>query len=423
MNRLRVKDGCFIHPDTYEPLRSIEVVITDRGVLSRNYYKDDNLVCWSVGCDFPHEDVANKQAPRCLDCDQSIKVGWGTAGAPCKYFTLIKVAFLDSKYLHEIRLGALSLFSKEDNRMSLYKYEDHLKRNREKIGNVLTEIYFVEHGNTYKMLFKPVRPLTEEELENIQQLEEAVQPTPFTEQHMASKKFKSHVIRGVTAMYPRINQPYHWSESQNKSVPCSATQDGAAYEMSFTMNKDQAAELYALMKEAYMEGREKSWPEEFPKAKKIFNKQEDGTYLAKTSIKAQYNGKLTNPPKQYDSQEKLLGEDFMLTTGSTVNIAVDFFPHKMNGGNVALWLRMVQVIKYVPYEAPSPFGKEEGFSVDDGAATPFGVDNSGDGFEADDDNDDDDVEEVKTPSKRKNQKPQADDDDDDIEDLISDWSK
>lgn len=240
---------------------------------------------------------------------------------------------------------------------------------------------------------------------------------------MASKKFKSHVIRGVTAMYPRINQPYHWSESQNKSVPCSATQDGAAYEMSFTMNKDQAAELYALMKEAYMEGREKSWPEEFPKAKKIFNKQEDGTYLAKTSIKAQYNGKLTNPPKQYDSQEKLLGEDFMLTTGSTVNIAVDFFPHKMNGGNVALWLRMVQVIKYVPYEAPSPFGKEEGFSVDDVAATPFGVDKSGDGFEADDDNDDDDVEEVKTPSKRKNQKPQADDDDDDIEDLISDWSK
>ena len=26
MNRLRTQDGCFVHPDTYEPLKSVEVV-------------------------------------------------------------------------------------------------------------------------------------------------------------------------------------------------------------------------------------------------------------------------------------------------------------------------------------------------------------------------------------------------------------
>ena len=31
MNRLQVQDGCFIHPDTYEPVASIQVVITDSG--------------------------------------------------------------------------------------------------------------------------------------------------------------------------------------------------------------------------------------------------------------------------------------------------------------------------------------------------------------------------------------------------------
>ncbi len=53
MKRLQTQEGCFIHPTTYEPLRLIEVVIVDSGKLSRNYYKDDKLVCWSFDFDFP----------------------------------------------------------------------------------------------------------------------------------------------------------------------------------------------------------------------------------------------------------------------------------------------------------------------------------------------------------------------------------
>jgi hypothetical protein len=79
-----------MHPDTYEPLRSIEVVITDSGTLSRNYYEDNKLACWSFDCDFPDAAVPNKLASRCLDCDKSIKTGRNAGGAPCKYFTTIK---------------------------------------------------------------------------------------------------------------------------------------------------------------------------------------------------------------------------------------------------------------------------------------------------------------------------------------------
>lgn len=421
MNRLQVQDGCFVHPDTYEPLRSVEVVITDSGTLSRNYYEDNKLTCWSFDCDFPDEAVSNKQASRCLDCTQSIKTGRNAGGAPCKFFTNIKVAFLGQNSLYEIRLSALSLFSRDDNRMNLYKYIEHLERNREHVGNVLTEIYFVEHRDFYKMYFKPVRPLAEEELADIKQLEKAGQSNPFKEQYMASK---SHIIRGVTALYPRINQPYHWSDKQNRSVPCDATEDGASYDLNFGMSKAQAKELYNLMNEAYKAAREDSWPK---KLEMRFKEQDDGTYVGKASLKAAYNGNPTSIPDQFDSKNKKLDSDFMLTTGSTVNVAVELFPYKINGGGVALRLRGVQVKKYVPYKPASPFDEEDGFSADEESGSPFASDDSDGGFEAEDtpkakpEADPFDDEEVKEPVKRKKKNNISDDDDDDIEDIISSW--
>jgi hypothetical protein len=286
---------------------------------------------------------------------------------------------------------------------------------------VLTEIYFVEHRDFYKMYFKPVRPLAEEELADIKQLEKADQSNPFKEQYMASK---SQIIRGVTALYPRINQPYHWSDKQNRSVPCDATEDGASYDLNFGMSKAQAKELYSLMNEAYKAAREDSWPK---KLEMRFKEQDDGTYVGKASLKAAYNGNPTSIPDQFDSKNKKLDSDFMLTTGSTVNVAVELFPYKINGGGVALRLRGVQVKKYVPYKPASPFDEEDGFSADEESGSPFASDDSDGGFEAEDtpkakpEADPFDDEEVKEPVKRKKKNDISDDDDDDIEDIISSW--
>jgi hypothetical protein len=436
MNRLQTQDGYFIHPDTYEPLSSIQVVITDSGTLSRSYYDAEGKInCWSFGCDFPDTKVpeATKQATRCLDCEQSIKRGNANRGAPCKFFTKIKVAILNKNFLYELRLGALSLFSREDNRMNLYKYIKHLKHNRESIGSVLTEIYFVQHYNIYKTYFKPVRLLTEDELISVEQLSKVVaqEINPFEntreELFMANK---THIIRDVEARYPRIDKPYRFDTKagkKGKSVPCDATEDGASYELDFILTKDQAKELYQVMQDAYKNatGRDKSWSD---KLDMPFKQQDDGTFIGKAKLKAAYDGTPTNVPDQFDAKNNRLEAGFMLTTGSTINVAVELIPYKIAAtgtSGVSLRVRGVQVLKYLPYNPPSPFSKEEGFSVDEKSENPFDEQNS----------DDDDMfeaketsskaapfaDEVEEPVKRTNKNEEATDEEENIEDIIASW--
>ena len=425
MKRLQTQDGYFIHPDTYEPLSSIQVVITDSGILSRSYYSSEGkLSCWSSGCDFPDQNVpeTTKQATRCLDCTQSIKRGNTNRGAPCKFFTRIKVAFLDRTFLYELRLGALSLFSKEDNRMNLYKYIKHLEHNRESIGSVLTEIYFVQHYNLYKMYFKPVRPLIEEELLDIEQIENAEE-----ELFMANE---THIIRNVEARYPRIDKPYRFdikAGNKGKSVPCDATEDGASYELDFVLTEEQAKELYAVMQNAYKnaKGRDASWSDNL---KLPFKKQEDGTFIGKAKLKAAYDGVPTSPPDQFDAADKPLEEGFMLTTGSTIHVAVELVPYKIiatGASGVSLRLRGVQVLKYIPYKPLSPFGEEEGFNADETSANPFEKENSNADklFEAEETPSKADpfAETVEEPVKRANKNQEPTDDEEGIEDIIASW--
>jgi hypothetical protein len=436
MNRLQTQDGYFIHPDTYEPLSSIQVVITDSGTLSRSYYNAEGKInCWSFGCDFPDTKVpeATKQATRCLDCEQSIKRGNTNRGAPCKFFTKIKVAFPSKNFLYELRLGALSLFSKEDNRMNLYKYIKHLEHNRESIGSVLTEIYFVPHYNIYKTYFKPVRPLTEDELISVEQLSKVVtqEINPFEnireELFMANK---THIIRNVEARYPRIDKPYRFDTKagkKGKSVPCDATEDGASYELDFILTKDQAKELYKIMQDAYKnaKNRDKSWSD---KLDMPFKQQDDGTFIGKAKLKAAYDGTPTNVPDQFDAKNNRLEAGFMLTTGSTINVAVELIPYKIAAtgtSGVSLRVRGVQVLKYLPYNPPSPFSKEEGFSADEKSDNPFVEQTSDDDdmFEAKETSSGADpfVDEIEEPVKRANKNEEATDEEENIEDIIASW--
>ena len=68
-------------------------------------------------------------------------------------------------------LGGRDLFSKSENKLTLYQYRDYLKSNGENLDAVLTEIYF-SNGDTHqpKIYFKPVRPLTTVEKADVQHL-------------------------------------------------------------------------------------------------------------------------------------------------------------------------------------------------------------------------------------------------------------
>ena len=178
------------------------------------------------------------------------------------------------------------------------------------------------------------------------------------------------IIDDVEALWPRINKPYRFDNAENRTVPCDAFDDNAKYEIKFRMSKDQAKALYLGMCEAYEARKEKGWPE---KVEMPFTKDDDGMYTYKATLKGAYGKEATLKPVQYDSKGVKLPEDFLLTTGSTVNIAVVFVPYNMREAGISLRLKAVQVIKYVPMEAASPFSAVEGGFEFSSEENPFEV--------------------------------------------------
>jgi len=237
----------------------------------------------------------------------------------------------------------------------------------------------------------------------------------------------SYIIENVEILYPRINQPYRYDASageNGKSVPCDAFEDGAKYETKFRMDKDKAKALYGQMAEAYSKAKEKSWPEkiDFP-----FDKQDDGSFIGKAVLKAAYGKEATNPPKQFDAKSKELPDDFRLTTGSTANVAVTFYPYNMREAGVSVRLRAVQVIKYLPMEAASPFSVvADGFELDSDnpfetvspvAEAPKAV--VSDDLFGDDTAEEAPVEQPKKTAKKKSVAPKEEDKD--LASIVDDW--
>lgn len=237
----------------------------------------------------------------------------------------------------------------------------------------------------------------------------------------------SYIIPNVEILYPRINQPYRFDSSageRGKSVPCDAFDDGAKYEVKFRMTGEQAKTLYGQMATAYQGAKEKGWPDKLPNP---FEKEEEGTFVGKAVLKAAYGKDATEPPKQFDAKSKELPEDFKLTTGSIGNVAVTFYPYKMAEAGVSIRLRAVQVIKYVPMEAASPFSAVEGgfqfsaeenpFEVVEPAAPAAPAEVVTDDLFGDDEPAQ--VEEPKKVVKKKAPAPKASDDA--LADIVADW--
>lgn len=210
-------------------------------------------------------------------------------------------------------------------------------------------------------------------------------------------------INDVEALWPKINRTYKFDSTEQKSIPCNAMDAGAEYNMQFRMNKDQAKALYEAMGKAYAEKKENNWPAKlaFP-----FKKDEDGTYTHKAKLKGAYGVEATRKPMQVDSKGVKLADDFLLTTGSMVNVAVIFKPYIMGkDAGVSLRLRAVQVTKYKPMEETSPFGVVEG------------------GFVSDNDNPFDAVEEpIAEPKKVESKKPVKEKvEDNDLSAIVDNW--
>ena len=84
----------------------------------------------------------------------------------------------------------------------------------------------------------------------------------------------------------------------------------------------------------------------FPSHDNVFEINDDGEFIVKTKLKGAFNNEPTSIT-QFDASNNELPKDFMLTTGSKINVFVTlvvYDPTRMDGSGVSLRLRQVQVI-------------------------------------------------------------------------------
>lgn len=194
-----------------------------------------------------------------------------------------------------------------------------------------------------------------------------------------------HIVTNAIAMYPRLNQPYRFDNAEQKSVPCNYMETGAGYDISFEVSREKASELKKLCLDAYGNAAradtKRRWPDQprFLPIKMITNEDGSQRFVGKAKLRAMYGTEKTQPPRQVDAQRNKLPDDFKLTTGSTVNVAVTIVPYMSGPDNygVSLRLRAVQVLALAESANDDPFSAVDGFVASAAparpAADPFGL--------------------------------------------------
>ncbi len=162
----------------------MNVVIVDAAHLARTYYEgeynpDDPQppACWSDDTQVPAKDVGGgKQSDRCMNCKQNISGSGQGKGKACRFSQRLAVVIegeLDKVY--QIQLPATSVFGdpKENGgKMGLQAYAKYLQAHNTPAIAVVTEMCFDENSEVPKLSFKPIRPLSEDELEGVVALKE-----------------------------------------------------------------------------------------------------------------------------------------------------------------------------------------------------------------------------------------------------------
>lgn len=165
--------------------RSMNVIIIKAAPkVSRTYYSGTYVegeavapTCWSSDSQRPDEAVKEKQAATCLTCPQNIK-GSGTGeGRACRYQQRLAVVIdgeVDKEEVYQLVLPATSVFGDgEKGKLPLQAYARYLKAHNTPIVGVVTEMRFDTGSATPKLTFKPVRPVSEDEFNTVQQLKDS----------------------------------------------------------------------------------------------------------------------------------------------------------------------------------------------------------------------------------------------------------
>ena len=165
--------------------RSMNVVIVkaapkvSRIFYSGSYSEGETVspTCWSSDSQRPDEKVKEKQSATCLTCAKNIKGSGQGDSRACRYQQRLAVVVDGEIQKHEVYqlvLPPTSVFGDgEKGKLPLQAYARHLKNNGVPITGVVTEMRFDTASPTPKLVFKPVRALTEDEYNTVQHLKDS----------------------------------------------------------------------------------------------------------------------------------------------------------------------------------------------------------------------------------------------------------
>jgi hypothetical protein len=162
--------------------RSMNVVIVKAAPkVSRLFYSGAYVegesaapACWSSDGQRPDAGVAEPQASTCMTCPKNIKGSGNGDSRACSYKQYLAVVVdneIHKEEVYQLVLPPTSVFGDgEKGKLPLQAYARHLKNHGTPITGVVTEMRFDTSSPTPKLIFKPIRPVTEEEFETIQTL-------------------------------------------------------------------------------------------------------------------------------------------------------------------------------------------------------------------------------------------------------------
>jgi len=194
--------------------RSMNVVIIKAAPkVSRIYYAGSytegetvSPTCWSSDSQRPDEKAKDKQSATCLTCPQNIKGSGQGESRACRYQQRLAVVIdgeVDKGEVYQLVLPPTSVFGDgEKGKLPLQAYARHLKNHGTPITGVVTEMRFDTASPTPKLVFKPIRPVTEEEFNKVQELKdssEAVQAITLTVAQTDGVKDKPAVKNALAA--------------------------------------------------------------------------------------------------------------------------------------------------------------------------------------------------------------------------------
>jgi hypothetical protein len=214
--------------------RSMNVVIVKAASkVSRIYYAGSytegeavSPACWSSDSQRPDEKVKEKQSATCLTCPQNIKGSGQGDSRACRYQQRLAVVVdgeVEKGEVYQLVLPPTSVFGDgEKGKLPLQAYARHLKNHGTPITGVVTEMRFDTASPTPKLVFKPIRPVTENEFNKIQELKdspEAIQAITLTVAQTDGVKDKPSLKNALAAPVEKVVAEEVEAVEEPKKVP------------------------------------------------------------------------------------------------------------------------------------------------------------------------------------------------------------